>query len=247
MGKTIVEFKQYILRKLGYPVHSVEITDEQLEDAIYEAVQRFTERHYDSVIMGLYKLQLIEGQSSYQLPEEIKTVINVFPGNNIFSSMSNVENMMIPIMPMPYQDYLWKLSSVDSLVSWRMTVKQWEDAVSNQNLIFDWNQSMHRFTLLGDLQRITAQYPSSGSFWLLVYESPDEEVEDLYDNRWLKQYAVALAKKQWGINVFKYGSSPLPGGAEINYNDIISMANDEIDKLEEQLEEFELPPSFLIG
>lgn len=245
---TIIEFREYILRKLGSPVHNVEVTTAQLNDAILEATDRMTERHYDSVIMSLYKLQLVDGQSQYTLPDSIKTVIHVFPGNNIFSSMSNIEIMLIPIMPMPFQDYLWKLSDVSAITAWRMGVKQWEDAVSNQNLIFDFNSSMHMFTLLGDLQRITAQYPTSGAFWLLCYESPDDSLEDIYDNRWLKQYATALAKKQWATNLKKYDGVPLPGGGTLNHDGLMTDANSEIEALETQLEdEFVLPPSFLIG
>lgn len=41
------ELADWILRRLGAPVVNVEITDEQLEDAIDEAVQFFQEYHYD--------------------------------------------------------------------------------------------------------------------------------------------------------------------------------------------------------
>lgn len=244
---TIVDFKNFILRKLGYPLHSIEITDDQLEDCITEAVDRFTERHYDSVIQNVYKLNLVGGQSSYQLPETIKTVINILPSNNVFSNMSNYENMLIPVMPMPYQDYLWKLSDVTAIASYRMSVKTWEDFVSNQNVIFDFNYSMHRLNIMGDINKLASKYPTD-SFFLVVYESPMEELDDLYNNRWLKQYAVALAKKQWATNLKKYNGAQLAGGAELNHEGLMSDANDEIQRLEEQLEdEFTLPPSFMVG
>ncbi len=242
------ELREYILRQLGSPIHNVEITVDQLNDCITNAVDRFTERHYDSVIMALYKIQLVDGQSSYQLPHSVKSVINVFPGNNVCSSISGLEQMLIPITPMPYQDYLWRMDDVTSITTMRMSIKTWEDAISNQNLIFDWNYSMHRFTLLGDIRNVADKYPSAGVFYLLVYESPDEEIDDLFDNRWLKNYASALSKKQWATNLYKYNGCALPGGAELNYDGIMTDANDEIQKLEEQLEdEFVLPPSFLIG
>jgi len=243
------EFRAYILRQLGSPIHNVELTTEQLDDAITNAVDRFTERHYEAVIMNVYKLQLTNGVSSYDLPASIKTVINVYPGNNIFSSMSNIENMMIPVLPMPYQDYLWKLSDVSAITTWRMGVKMWEDSVSNQNLIFDFNYTMHKFTLLGDIQRIMSLYPNNAlCLALQVYECADAEVDDIYNNRWLKQYATALAKRQWATNLKKFTGVPLPGGGDLNHDGIMSDANDEISRLEEELsDEWTLPPSFIIG
>lgn len=244
---TIVDFKKYILRKLGYPLHTIEITDDQLEDCITDAIQRFTERHYDSVIMNCYKLNIIDSQNSYQLPETIKTVINVLPSSNVFNNMSSVENMLIPVFPMPYQDYLWKLSDISAIASWRMSVKTWEDFATNQNVRFDFNYSMHRLNIMGDINNLANKYPTT-SFYLIVYESPAEELDDLYNNRWLKDYAVALSKKQWATNLKKYNGAVLAGGAELNHEGLMSDANEEIQKLEEQLEdEFTLPPSFMIG
>lgn len=251
----ITQFRAYILRKLGAPFHRVELTNEQLDDSIYEAVDRFTERHYDSVLLSVYKLQLENGKNTYILPNNIKTVINVLPGNNIFSAMTESENMLIPVTPMPYQDYLWKLSDVSAIMTYRMAVKQWEDSVSNQNLIFDFNYTMHRVTILGDINKIRENFPNSDSFYLMVYETPVNTAEegelideDIFNNRWLKQYATALAKKQWATNLKKYTGVPLPGGGDINYDGIMNDANEEIQRLEEELsDEWTLPPTFLIG
>ncbi len=251
---TIVELRAYILRKLGSPIHNVEITTEQLDDAIHEAVDRFTERHYDATIMNVYKLDLIQGQSSYVLPASIKTVINIYPGNNIFSAMSGMEDLLIPVSPMPYQDYLWKLSDVSSIMTYRMAIKQWEDSVSNQNIIFDFNYTMHRITIPGDMNRLLEQFPNTSSFYLLVYEAPDTDEdnpginEDIFNNRWLKNYSSALAKRQWATNLKKYNGVPLPGGGDLNHDGLMSDANEEIQRLEEQLEdEFCGFPTMLIG
>ena len=44
------EFANWILRRLGAPVVNVEVTNEQLEDCIDEAVQKFQEWHYDGAL-----------------------------------------------------------------------------------------------------------------------------------------------------------------------------------------------------
>ena len=55
------ELKQYCLRKLGSPVIEINVDDSQLEDRIDEALELYTEYHYDGVERRYYK---------YQIPQE---------------------------------------------------------------------------------------------------------------------------------------------------------------------------------
>ena len=41
------DFKEYCLRKLGKPVIEINVADEQVEDRIDEAVQKWQEYHFD--------------------------------------------------------------------------------------------------------------------------------------------------------------------------------------------------------
>ena len=50
--------KQYALRNLGKPVIEVNASDEQLEDRIDEALQYFTQFHYDSIRRTYLKYKL---------------------------------------------------------------------------------------------------------------------------------------------------------------------------------------------
>jgi hypothetical protein len=63
---------------------------------------------------------------------------------------------------------------------------------------------------------------------------PDPEYDDAYNHPWIKAYSLALTKKIWGSNVGKYSQS-LIGGAELNYDRLISEAQEQIDKLDEEL------------
>lgn len=244
---TIIDFKDYIKRKLGYPLHSIELTDEQIFDCITEAVQRFTERHYDSVIRNLYRLQLIPGKTSYELPINIKTVIDLIPASAITSGLDNLENYSIPLSPIGYYDYLWQVPDVTVITAWRYSIELTSDLIANMNVRFDFNYSMHRLNIAGDISRLINRY-SNPYMYMLVYECPIEELDDLYDNRWLKQYAVALSKKQWATNLKKYNGAALPGGAELNHEGIMSDAKEELERLEAELEdEFVLPPKFIVG
>lgn len=243
---TLQAFKDYILRQLGFPLHNIEMTDEQLADCIQEAVDRFTERHYDATIESVYALNLIPGQNSYTLPSSIKGVEDLFPGNTIFSALDDNERMLIPVQGQPFFDYLFKYPDISTITMSRMNTKMWEDTATNQNIQFDFNASMHLLTIHGNLSRIIDNASNSGKVFLFVQECVADT--SIYGNRWLKKYAVALAKKQWATNLKKFNDAPLPGGATLNHDGILTDANEEIQRLEEQLDdEFCLPTSFFIG
>ena len=64
------------------------------------------------------------------------------------------------------------------------------------------------------------------------YEPKDED--EIYNHPWVKEYALNLCKRTWGNNVGKYTTS-LVGGATLNYERIISEANTELERLENDL------------
>jgi len=70
----------------------------------------------------------------------------------------------------------------------------------------------------------------------------------VYDDRWLKRYTTALIKRQWGINLKKFGGIQLPGGVQLNGQQIYDEAVAEINDLEEKIQSyFEEPPMFILG
>ena len=54
------ELKQYCLRKLGAPVIEINVDDSQLEDRLDEAIELYTEYHYDGVERRYYKHQVTQ-------------------------------------------------------------------------------------------------------------------------------------------------------------------------------------------
>lgn len=77
-----------------------------------------------------------------------------------------------------------------------------------------------------------------GDFYLLceVYEVADPEISgEVYKNTWLKRYATALAKQQWGSNLKKYQNTELPGGVQLDGQGLWQEATTEIQELEEEL------------
>ena len=71
---------------------------------------------------------------------------------------------------------------------------------------------------------------------------------DIYDDMYLKRYAAALIKRQWGANLSKFNGVAMLGGVTMNGDNIYSQAIEEIQKLEEQIQlAYETPVWGMIG
>jgi len=71
---------------------------------------------------------------------------------------------------------------------------------------------------------------------------------EIYNDRLLKKYVTALIKRIWGNNLSKFTGIQLPGGIQFDGQRILSEAQDEIDKIEDEVQDrYELPPDFMVG
>jgi len=75
-----------------------------------------------------------------------------------------------------------------------------------------------------------------------------ESYTDVYNDRWVKRYSTALIKRQWGLNLKKFGGIQLPGGVQLNGQQIYDEAESEITMLEQEMQDkYEVPPEFIQG
>ena len=71
---------------------------------------------------------------------------------------------------------------------------------------------------------------------------------EVYNDMFLKKYATALIKQQWGSNLKKFTGVTLPGGISLDGQTIFTEATEEITKIEEEMNmKYELPPDGIIG
>ena len=74
------------------------------------------------------------------------------------------------------------------------------------------------------------------------------DVAELWNNPFLKSYATALIKEQWGMNLSKFEGVQMPGGVTLNGRAILDDARTEIAQLQEQMSlSYELPVDFMVG
>jgi hypothetical protein len=71
---------------------------------------------------------------------------------------------------------------------------------------------------------------------------------DVWNDRWLKKYATAMIKKQWGNNLKKFEGLQMPGGVTFNGQKIYDEAEDELKALDEDLiRSYSLPVTDMMG
>jgi hypothetical protein len=74
------------------------------------------------------------------------------------------------------------------------------------------------------------------------------EFPDVYNDWFLKRYATALIKRQWGENLKKFQGIQMPGGVTLNGQIIYDESIQEINALENEMENrYQAPPNFFVG
>jgi hypothetical protein len=73
-------------------------------------------------------------------------------------------------------------------------------------------------------------------------------ISDVWNDRFLKKYAAAKIKYQWGTNLSKFAGIQLPGGVTLDGPRIMAEAQAEIDKIEEEMFNYNsLPSEIFVG
>ena len=80
------------------------------------------------------------------------------------------------------------------------------------------------------------------------YRIIDPDTITVYNDYFLKRYATALIKRQWGTNLLKFEGMVMPGGVTFNGRQLFDDANEEITRLEEEARlNWEQPIDFMTG
>lgn len=239
------ELRDYCLRRLGSPVIEINVDDEQIEDRLDDAFQFYREYHYDAVEMVYLKHQITANNliNGYvELSDMVVGVNRVLPftnkttGNNLFSLQYQILiNDLYSLMSTDLIYYSQVKSHIELLSQVLSGVKpvRFNRHMNRLYVDMSWDDNLDA----GDYVIIEA------------YRILDPDVyRDVYNDMFLKKYATALIKRQWGENLKKFSGVELPGGVTINADKIYEDALSEIAKIEEEMQDrFELPTDFFTG
>jgi len=260
--------KTYCKRALGFGVIDINVSDDQVDDRVDEALQYFSQYHYDGVERMYLKYQITsdditraranvttsatdtadntvtasfsEGKNYIPMPSSVISVVSIFPFSNAQT------NSMFDIRYQLRLNDLYDFSST-SIIHYQMTMQQLDllEHVLVGEVPIRFNQHQNRLYLDMDWEQITADE------YLIIecYRKVDPDTyTDIYDDMYLKRYATALIKRQWGANLSKFNGVATLGGVTMNGEQIYSQAIEEIQRLEEQIQlAFETPIDYMIG
>jgi hypothetical protein len=118
---------------------------------------------------------------------------------------------------------------------------------------FDQEIVENDFITLGDGQEVQVRKINSPTEVVIAANTLDANVtsttmtkagaSDVWDDRFLKQYATAKIKYQWGSNLSKFAGVQLPGGVTLDGPRIMEEAQREIDKIEEEMQSYNVLPN----
>lgn len=236
----------YCLRSLGHPVIEINIDPDQIEDRIDEAFQHYREYHYDAVELVYLKQEVTANVISDQyitLNDSITGVNRVLP----FSSKTTSGMDMFDIRYQILVNDLYSLQSTDLIYyhQVRTHLQLIQDLLIGIKPI-RFNRHQNRLHVDMDWNNDIKE----GEFIIVeAYRILDPSTfTDVYNDGYLKRYATALIKRQWGINLKKFEGVQLPGGVTLNGQKIFDEAMEEIQVLKDEVKStYQLPVDFMTG
>ena len=271
------ELKEYALRANGHPVVEINIAEEQLEDRLNDGLQFFSEYHFDGVEKVYLKYRMSEADiangyisfvadnrtsqtadgsgfadadalmtstdvdcpESVLLQNLIVSVTRIFP----FSQQS------VGMFDVRYQyalNDLYTFGTID-LVQYDMTQQYLQ--LLKQYLSPDksirFNRVANRMYLDSDKRQLNA-----GMYLIIeAYRILDPRVyPEVYNDRLLKKYIVALVRWQWGVNLSKYNGIKLPGDITLDGQSMMKDSWQQKEDIEKEIIlKGELPVDFIMG
>jgi hypothetical protein len=312
---TRAQFKDYCLRRLGWPVIQINVDDDQIEDRIDDSLQFFHDYHFDGCEKLYMKHQITKEDIDRRwiyCPDAVIFVSAVLPFDASNSSINMFDlryqlrlHDLYDFTSVSYVSYQITMQHIRTLnllfsgtpqfrfnrhqnklfldISWRDTrigeyvivecyrklepnsmiltgtLNGSEDSkiITGTNTIFDQEVIENDFIKLSDGRNLQIRKINSPTEIELVYNlesdvlsltAEKEGLSDVWDDRFLKQYATAKIKYQWGSNLSKFAGIQMPGGVTLDGPRIMEEAQREIDKIEEEMQSYNvLPNDFMIG
>ena len=308
------DLADYCLRQLGGGVVNIEVSNEQIDDAIDSAIQYYHEYHFDGIDRGymVYKIAgttmvvadgtifnkgdnvastdnktaaLIAsvtgnilvtnkqiGFTKFAIGDTVKNTISGLTTTITGITLGDVDNGWIPIgdevvsvkkilnisSVLGSSDYMFNvqyqimMAEIQNLTSagtaYYYGVQQYLghlDFIMKKEKDFRFNRRRHQLYL--DISW-TTDVKVGSLVALELYTAIDpEQFPAVYSDIWLRRYATALIKRQWGSNLGKYQGLQLPGGVTYDGNRIYGEAVQDIQKLEDEAVFSSAPLEFLSG
>ena len=260
--ETLIE---YCFKRLGAPVIEINVDYSQAEDRLDDALDLFSERHFDGVEKAFFKHQVTAADKAqeYISTDDIGPISGVTgdgPSGTDITSITRIfqfgqfsnSGMFDIRYQLALSDYFGINRGLNASVGQGLST--YDSTKRYINLIEDFFQPEKRIRFNKVSNKIHLDYSQedmSVDDYLILetyVKIPSTAFSEIFNDVWLKKYATALIKKQWGANLSKFNGVAMLGGVTMNGETIYSQAIEEQQRLEDQIQlAFELPVSYMVG
>jgi hypothetical protein len=225
------EFKDYCLRKIGAPVIEINVSEEQIDDRVDEAISFWRDYHYNGSEMVYLKHALTakDIENGYiTLPQKLLGISKIFPLDTSISTGSGIFNV----------NYQFVLNNLNDLTGY--TIQNYYMTMTHLTFLQEWlvGKPMIRYNKHSNKLYIdTGKASLAVGKYIIVeaYDVIDEDAyPDVFGDRWLQNYSTVLIREQWGLNLTKFTNMQLVGGVTFNGEQILQEARAEREKMEEE-------------
>ena len=303
------QFKEYCLRRIGWPVIDINVDDDQVEDRIDDALSFFNDYHFDGTekifmkhkitaddinrrwiyapdavtfITGVlpfddsnasinmfdlrYQLRLHDlydftsvSYVSYEITmQHIRSLNLLFSGTPQFRFNRHQNKLFLDIdwtRDLDVGDYVIvecyrKLIPDEVVLTGTVTATTTSNTVTGTSTTFDQELLENDIITIGSEEKQIKTITSPTSIELYSPVSSDVSGatikkpgnSDVWNDRFLKAYATAKIKYQWGSNLSKFAGIQMPGGVTLDGVRIMQEAKEELDKIEEEMHSLNVLP-----
>lgn len=237
------DLKSYCLRKLGAPALQINVTPDQIEDRIDDALMVYWEHHHEGSYRDFVMVSVTpEVYSTRQVTLDpwVYSVLNILMLDSANSAI-NLEYASV------MQTYGSLITANGGLVNYTVA----SSYLSTVKELLGYRPLL-RFNQRHNIVHIDSSldvYPVGAIMAFEVYRFSDPETyRETWSDGWLRDYTTALIKRQWGQNMLKYNGFQLPSGITLDGRAIYEDALRDIEILEQKLFSSEiLPPDFMVG
>lgn len=259
------ELIDYCLRKLGAPVLEINLADEQIEDAVDDALQYFYERHYDGVERMYLKYKITQddvdrgkakGTNGVGIVTTTGTTNISGIGSTSFNFYETSNFIQVPDSVIGIEKVFKFDTSSISAGMWSIKYQLFLNDLYYFNSVELLQYAMVKtyledidFLLSTDKQvrfnkrqnrlYLDIDWGSKAKDTFLVLDCyrilDPNDFTKVYNDSFLKKYLTALLKKQWGQNLIKFRGVKLPGGIEMNGRELYEDAVREIDQIQQRM------------
>ena len=232
---------RWIEQSLGAPCIHIELDEKIINQHIDTAVQMYSKYSDDVTFESAIVLNLSADINEYTLPDDVETVMNL----ETDYSTNGVQTLFSPMNTM------YNRGDFDSIIHstgyGNSGLVEYELGMEYLEMIKTMLHSEFflRFNTFTKKLTVTPTPAEALSGVLIHYSKYDVSGLSsslIYDELWIKEYALALTKITLGMIRGKFDNLPLPDGSSLNYGIVLDSGITDKERLEEKLTSEEAGP-----